>query len=659
MRAMSDPSLMRPKRPRCPTLCLTLLVAGCAPGSPGGDALAEGDDATLFEGARLIIGDDTPAIENAALLVRGRTILGVGRAGELVAPAGARRVDLTGKTLMPAIVDPHSHVGYYDEILDTEIQDDFREERILDHLDRFAYTGHALTYSLGSDLPTFIDARYSDDPTSFVDLRERSKGDDFTGARYLTVGRGLAWPGTGNPRSTSFYPTVSPWLAEAAVRELAAQRVELVKLWIEDRWGFIDPRSEEPAYMPAPIYGAAIREAHRLGLRTIAHVKTVHDWKGVLEAGVDAITHTVEDAPVDEELLGLIRARPGFVNISVLTSQMDGGSATRAPGERPEWLSDPLLGALKCPAFLDEWGLAFERMAPAPGDGGLWAQNTRRVREAGATVLVGSHDAGGRRALGWGSHMEMEAFVNWLGFTPHEAIRAATSATAEFVGVADELGTLEVGKSSDFIVLDANPLDDIRNTRRISEVWLRGRRVDREAMSARWAAACRAAGRLWARRRSPRLPPVSEPTPARSARGAATAPLTSGPVAPGPRGACPRTKIRSARRSCSRQLHPGRSRISGRPGEPDSADATCSGGGCAERDPEARALSVFGASSPCRRPPTGAWGCRTAAPLRSESRRRGRRPNTRVRLPGRSSSTSSPPGCALPRGAHAALRRPG
>jgi imidazolonepropionase-like amidohydrolase len=91
--------------------------------------------------------------------------------------------------------------------------------------------------------------------------------------------------------------------------------------------------------------------------------------------------------------------------------------------------------------------------------------------------------------------MEMEAFVNWVGMTPGEAIAAATSVSAKFVGVSDRLGTLEAGKGADFIVLDANPLDDIRNTRRISQVYLRGKPVNRAAMKDRWAAACAAAGR--------------------------------------------------------------------------------------------------------------------------------------------------------------------
>jgi imidazolonepropionase-like amidohydrolase len=471
---------------------MSAIAAACTGDTESGTA-SSAQPAILFEGARLIVGDGA-VIERSAFLVEGNRIAQVGRAGEIELPGGAVRVDLTGKTVMPALVDTHSHVGYYDEATDVQAADDFSRGRVLDHLDRFAYTGHALTYSLGSDSPELIDSRYSDDPKSFVDLREESERDSFTGARYLSVGRGLAWPGTGNPRSTTFYPAVSAWVAEAAIRELAAQDVDLVKLWIEDRWGFDDPRSEAPAYMTSSIYGAAIREAHRLGLRTIAHVKTLHDWKGVIRAGVDAITHTVEDGPVDEELLAMIGDRPGFTNLSVLTSQNLGGSAPRAPGERPEWLVDPLLTALKCPAFLEEWGKWFEVREPAPRDGGLWAQNTVRIREAGATIIMGSHDAGGRRALGWGSHMEIEAFVNWLGMTPEEAIASATIGAARFIGVDDRLGSIAEGKGADFIVLDANPLDDITNTRRISDVYLRGMQVDRTGMAQRWHAQCVAAG---------------------------------------------------------------------------------------------------------------------------------------------------------------------
>src|SRR3954468_22936364 len=300
----------------------SLLACGVALGAVYVSVRAQappGTRVTVFENARLIVGDNTAPIERSAFVVRGNRIVSVGRAGDIQVPAGAVRVDLTGKTVMPAIVDTHSHLGYFDEVTNKEMEDEFSRERVIDHLNRFAYTGHALTYSYGSDSPELIDARYSDDPTHFVDLRDESEQDSFTGARYFTVGRGLAWPGTGNPRSTTFYPVVSPWLARMAIRELAAEKVKLAKLWVEDRWGFKDPQSSEPSYFHPDAYSAAIQEAHRLGLRTVAHTKALKDWKGLIRAGVDATTHTVEDVPVDEELLGLIKERRGFPNISALT----------------------------------------------------------------------------------------------------------------------------------------------------------------------------------------------------------------------------------------------------------------------------------------------------------------------------------------------------
>jgi imidazolonepropionase-like amidohydrolase len=449
---------------------------------------------TVFEGARLIVGDGSAAIERSAFVVQGNRLTAVGRAGQVQVPAGAVRVDLTGKTVMPAFVDTHSHIGYMNEVTNKESEKNFTHAKLLDDLDRFAYSGNALTFSLGSDMPDFIDPRYSDNPKTFVDLREESEKDSFTGARYFTVGRGLAWPGTGNPRSTTFYPVVSPWLAKAAVRELAAQKVKFVKLWVEDRNGFKDPKSKEPAVLTPESYRAAIAEAHRLGLKTIGHVKTLGEVKDMVRAGLDASTHPVGDVPIDDEFITMLKERPSFRTIPALTPAGLGGSAPRAAGKRPDWLADPLLTSLKCPAFLENWGQQFEKSGRgSPQGGGLEGQNVAKLYKAGVGIVLGSHDAGGNRPMGWGTHMEIEAFVNWVGMTPSEAIVSATSAAAKFMGIDDRLGSLAVGKGADFIVLDANPLDDIRNTRRISQVYLRGKQVDRAAMSARWAAECRAA----------------------------------------------------------------------------------------------------------------------------------------------------------------------
>ena len=303
---------------------------------------------------------------------------------------------------------------------------------------------------------------------------------------------------------------MSTWQARLAVRELAAHQVSFIKLWLEDRAGYEVPTTGsrrqslvdehgvppvgKPFQLTPPIYRAAIDEARKVGIRTLAHVKTREDLKDMLRAGIDGWTHPMDDLPVDDELIGLLKERPNVRYIPVITPASRGGSAPRAPGERPAWLSDPLLGAIKCPAYLETWGQSFEtnETVPRPG-GGLGVQNVAKLYQSGVQIVLGGHDAGGNRVFGWGPHMEMEAFVNWVGMTPQEVIVAATSAAAEFLGAAD-LGSVAVGKAADFIVLDANPLDNITNTRRISKVYLRGKEVDRAAMLAKWQAACRAAG---------------------------------------------------------------------------------------------------------------------------------------------------------------------
>src|SRR5262249_27897677 len=120
------------------------------------------------------------------------------------------------------------------------------------------------------------------------------------------------------------------------------------------------------------------------------------------------------------------------------------------------------------------------------------ASGIKKLNAAGVRIGVGTDGGGqtGDQFIGWTMHTEMENMVA-AGMTPSEVLVAATKRSAEILGL-DELGLVAAGKSADFVVLDADPLDDITNSRRISDVYLRGRAIDRARMRARWTGAASA-----------------------------------------------------------------------------------------------------------------------------------------------------------------------
>jgi imidazolonepropionase-like amidohydrolase len=200
-----------------------------------------------------------------------------------------------------------------------------------------------------------------------------------------------------------------------------------------------------------------------------AHIFALSDAKGLLRAGLDAFAHSVRDQDVDDEFITLVQERPDFVLVPNLPG----------PGIASDlsWLSGTV------PA--EQLAAMQERATDNPraqASFGIQARNLVRMSEAGVRIAFGT-DGGSP----WAVHQEIEDMVT-AGLTPSEAIVAATSTSAEFLGLSD-IGTLTTGRSADFIVLDANPLDDITNTRRIASVYLRGTEVDRAAISARLLAA--------------------------------------------------------------------------------------------------------------------------------------------------------------------------
>ena len=420
----------------------------------------------LYEGARLIAGDGSAPIADSAFLVENGTIARVGRKGALTAPAGARRVDLAGKTVMPTLINAHGHPGFQRGL--TYSADNFTRENIIDDLNRALYFGVAVVQSQGIEKGEIT-----------YQIRADQEAGKLGGARLHIAGRGIGAPNAG-PGGAAYagiaYEVTTEDQARKAVQELAGKKVNLVKIWVDDRNG------RAPRLTPN-LFRAVIDEGHKHGLQVNAHVFYYTDAVELVNAGVDALVHLVRDKEMDDALVASVVQHNVYVQPNL-------SPEWNTYAELPHWLrdGDPLMKLIQestSPPVIARMRKAYGQRDPAAVERtraqyAILQRSLARLARANAKITLGCDTGLEDHLFGMSEQHELESMVGG-GMTPMQVIVAATSRSAEYLKLT-RTGVLAPGKDADFLVLDANPLDDITNTQRISKIYLKGLEVDRDRL---------------------------------------------------------------------------------------------------------------------------------------------------------------------------------
>jgi imidazolonepropionase-like amidohydrolase len=443
-------------------LILVLICFSILPKSWQGEAQSA-NDTFVIDGANIWDGSGGPAIRDGRLVFKGERIQAVGPRSAVRVPEDATVIQAQGKTLIPGLINAHGHVGMTRGL--KAGKENYDRENILAHLRQYARYGVTTLLSLGTDFDEIFALRGPAGPGETPRATVFTAGRGFTGkAGYPAVLPGNA----GIPREVDSIEEV-----RANVAELAKQKVDMVKIWVDDHWGHYKKIRPE-------LYRAIITEAHKNQLRVMAHIFYLEDAKQLVEAGIDGFAHSIRDKEIDEALIAMLKQKKTFLVPTLVREE-----STFVYAQPPAFLDDHFFNRLVAPEVIRQlkdpaYGERVKSdpdFSKYPGQLKMGQKNLKKLWDAGITVAFGSDSGPPARFQGFFEHRELELMVE-AGLTPAQALQIATSRTAATLGISRDFGTLAKGKRADLILLDADPLLDIRNTHKINKVWVGGRQVD-------------------------------------------------------------------------------------------------------------------------------------------------------------------------------------